>query len=248
MTISKYIFYCRGSIFNSSKLPVPWKPCGLYRGGDLCRSHRAEDGRYVSFWSSQYVSFWRYVGFCSSQYVSFWWYVGFYFVDDMWVFSGIILFMIFEYGSIIKLDLICWSPQIMWIMWILSQKQVCVRGDKFLLKSSFVPFHQYYPIQSTTYICSFPPMTQEPFGEYILLKAYNFDNDWLIDFAGKSLNRIEFSQENISSFPPTHVMIEYTFKQLVVCLYLPPSWYQLWFFEIQVCHLVPQLGSPASNG
>ena len=100
--------------------------------------------------------------------------------DDMWVFSGIILFMIFEYGSIIKLDLICWSPQ---IMWILSQKQVCVRGDKILLKSSFVPFHQYYPIQSTTYICSFPSMTQEPFGEYILLKAYNFDNDWLIDFA-----------------------------------------------------------------
>ena len=186
MIISTYIFYCRGSIFNSSKLPVPWKPCGLYRGGDLCRSHRAEDGRYVSFCSSQYVTFWRYVGF--------------YFVDDMWVFSGIILFMIFEYGSIIKLDLICWSPQ---IMWILSQKQVCVRGDKILLKSSFVPFHHNYPIQSTTYICSFPPMTQEPFGEYILLKAYNFDNDWLIDFAGKSLNRIEFSQENIRSFPPT---------------------------------------------
>ena len=120
--------------------------------------------------------------------------------DNMWVFSGIILFMIFEYGSIIKLDLICWSPQ---IMWILSQKQVCVRGDKILLKSSFVPFHHNYPIQSTTCICSFPPMTQEPFGEYILLKAYNFDNDWLIDFAGKSLNRIEFSQENISSFPTT---------------------------------------------
>ena len=163
MTISKYIFYCRGSIFNSSKLPVPWKPCGLYRGGDLCRSHRAADGRYVSFW--------RYVGL------------------DMWVFSGIILFMIFEYGSIIKLDLICWSPQ---IMWILSQKQVCVRGDKILLKSSFVPFHQYYPIQSTTYICSFPPM--------ILLKAYNFDNDWLIDFAGKSLNRIEFRKYQLFSF------------------------------------------------
>ena len=151
-----------------------------------------------------WVSFcWRYVSFFSSQYVSFWRYVGFYFVDDMWVFSGIILFMIFEYGSIIKLDLICWSPQIMWIMWILSQKQVCVRGDKILLKSSFVPFHQYYPIQSTTHICSFPPMTQEPFGEYILLKAYNFDNDWLVDFAGKSPNRIEFSQEIISSFPPT---------------------------------------------
>ena len=111
MTISTYIFYCRGSIFNSSKLPVPWKPCGLYRGGDLCRSHRAADGRYVSFW--------RYVGL------------------DMWVFSGIILFMIFEYGSIIKLDLICWSPQIMWIMWILSQKQVCVRGDKIFTEKLF---------------------------------------------------------------------------------------------------------------
>ena len=84
--------HCRGSIFNSSKLPVPWKPCGLYRGGDLCWSHRAEDGRYVSF--------------CSSQHVSFWQYVGFYFVDNMWVFSGIILFMIFEYGSIIKLGVI----------------------------------------------------------------------------------------------------------------------------------------------
>ena len=82
-----------------------------------------------------------------------------------------------------------------------------LRGDKILLKSSFVPFHQYYPIQSTTYICSFPPMTQEPFGEYILLKAYNFDNDWLIDFAGKSLNRIEFSQENICSFPPTTMIL-----------------------------------------
>ena len=99
---------------------VPWKPCGLYRGGDLCRSHRAEDGRYVSFCSSQYVTFWRYVGF--------------YFVDDMWVFSGIILFMIFEYGSIIKLDLICWSAQ---IMWILSQKQVCVRGDKIFTEKLF---------------------------------------------------------------------------------------------------------------
>ena len=201
MTISKYIFYCRGSIFNSSKLPVPWKPCGLYRGGDLCRSHRAEDGRYVSFW--RYVGFyffddmWVFVLHYMWVFDDMW---VFYFVEDMWVFSGIILLMIFEYGSIIKLDLICWSPQ---IMWILSQKQVCVRGDKILLKSSFVPFHQYYPTQSTTRICSFPPMTQEPFGEYILLKAYNFDNDWLVDFAGKSPNRIEFSQEIISSFPPT---------------------------------------------
>ena len=109
MTISTYIFYCRGSIFNSSKLPVPWKPCGLYRGGDLCRSHRAEDGRYVSFLFFTICEFLTICGFLFCwRYVSF---LRHYFVHDIWV----------------RLNHKAWPHLlIMWIMWILSQKQVCI--------------------------------------------------------------------------------------------------------------------------